>query len=156
MESIFSILWYTSCAKGSGITNLALALFFLSCAQMQPVNLCLHVNLVHTCTYTYLFSHSYRMFCLTGTEWNFNVSHIYLHDFSLCNIHFNYLMHPNTFLKVNLIIILVLKWEHDWQNKLKTNFYLWLLCDVINQASSLALKNVDVVTSASYSLNTIK
>lgn len=65
-------------------------------------------------------------------------------------------MYPNTYLKVNLIIILVLKWEQDWQNKLKTNFHLWLLCDVIIQTSSLALKDVEINTSACYSLNTIK
>lgn len=156
MQSIFSITWYTSCTKGSSITNLALALFFCELCTSTACDLCLHLNLVRTCAYTCLYSHSYRMFCLTGTEWNFNVSHIYLHDFSLCNSHFNYLMHPNTYLKLNLIVILVLKWEQDWQNKLKTNFYLWLLCDVTNQASSLALKDVEVLTSAYCSLNTIK
>lgn len=142
MESVFCITWYTSCAKGSSITNLVLALFSLSYAQVQHMNLWLHINLVRTCTYTYLYSHSYRMFHITGTEWNFNLLHIFLSDFSLCNIHFNYLMHPNTYLKVNLIIILVLKWEQDRQNKLKTNFYLWLLCDVIIQSSSFPLKDV--------------
>lgn len=146
MESVFSIMWYISRAKGSGITNLVSALFSLSYAQVQHMNLWLHINLVRTCTYTYLYSHSYRMSRITGTEWNFNVVHIFLNDFNLCNAHFNYLMYPNTFLRVNLIIVLVLKGEQDWQNTLKTNF-LWLLCDVIIQTSSLALKHMEINTS---------
>lgn len=98
---------------------------------------------------------SYNLTCIecfyiTGTTWNFNILHIFWNDFSLCNAHFNYLMHPNTYLRVNLIVILVLKWDHDRQNKLKTKFCLCLLCDVIICISSLALQDVEINTSAHF------